>query len=84
MHATRSFDKLKTRRGSRELRWRALAPHAVAVAVEVMRVRRQDPDVIVGDIAAGEVWREGRDADVRVGRVAARAIVCGGSRRDAG
>src|SRR5687768_5653409 len=45
------------------------------VAVEVMRIGRQDgdvPEATVIDVAAIEVWRCRRDAEVRVGRVAAK------------
>lgn len=47
-----------------------LAAHAVAVAVETMRVRWEDGEVSVGYFTAVEVWWWWRYAAVRVGRVA--------------
>ena len=58
-----------------ELRRRPFTPHAVAIAIEVMRIGRQNPDVIKRDIRAGEIWRIRRYTDIRVGRVTAWAIV---------
>ena len=44
----------------------ALAADAVAVAVEAVRVRRQDAKAAIGDVAAVEVGRRRRDTHVGV------------------
>jgi hypothetical protein len=50
-----------------------LAPYAVAISVESMRVGAQDTEAAVGNVAAIEIgigWRR-RDADIRIGWSAA-------------
>src|SRR3990172_7879135 len=48
----------------------ALAPDPVAVPVEVMEVRGEDPEVPGGDVRAVQIRWRGRNADVGVGGVA--------------
>src|SRR6266508_146732 len=57
-----------------------LASNAILVAVEPMRVGRQDAEVAVGDVATVQVGRRGRDADIGIGWVAVPSGLGRGSR----
>src|SRR3970040_510073 len=50
----------------------ALAPDAVHVAIKVMRVWRENPEIPVANFRAIQVWGRGRYAYIRIRRVAVR------------
>jgi hypothetical protein len=49
-----------------------LAPDPIVVSVEAVRVAADDREVISRHVGAIQVWRRGRNAEVRIGRTARR------------